>query len=565
MPSSTGCVQSSVNFSTCFFFLPPFAAGFFCGTGREKSGEGRRGRGGGQAGGPGGGQPGAAGGSGREAGQAGSPAPPAPRAARPGPAEGGGGGPGPAPRVGPSRARPGRALQERSQAGPSGGAGGAEGSRQGEDGPERTGSRAARRARRALTTGAMAASARGKKGAPPRAHARKHSRAATARAPPPAPPAPTPPPGRAQGERRRAPCVGSAERSPEPSIPSGRRAPPGPARSWLCRRVVRPGRGTGLRGGGAAGRGRGRSEGARSGSRRQRPRAWGRRAPPRAAVRLRRGRVPAVPRSCRGVTRHEGRPTKGNAITGVTGECHSVTGTHLHGGCPAAGHRITAEHRTPSRQTPRRDGRPAERAAPMTGVHPSRCNPARPHPEAALPAPFSPLPPPRSPRSRPARPADKNSRAGRVRPAALGPAAGPGLPMAGGIFSPLGSYAELEQGAWHPLVCLLCHGPFQQPCLLDCYHAFCASCLRGRAASGRLRCPLCGYGRSGRRRAWKPRRESRPALLLSPPLPSGIPRWCGAARGCPPWTACFSSWWTARRRARRTRSAPTATGSAPRR
>lgn len=325
MPSSTGCVQSSVNFSTCFFFLPPFAAGFFCGTGREKSGEGRRGRGGGQAGGPGGGQPGAAGGSGREAGQAGSPAPPAPRAARRGPAEGGGGGPGPAPRVGPSRARPGRALQERSQAGPSGGAGGAEGSRQGEDGPERTGSRAARRARRALTTGAMAASARGKKGAPPRAHARKHSRAATARAPPPAPPAPTPPPGRAQGERRRAPCVGSAERSPEPSIPSGRRAPPGPARSWLCRRVVRPGRGTGLRGGGAAGRGRGRSEGARSGSRRQRPRAWGRRAPPRAAVRLRRGRVPAVPRSCRGVTRHEGRPTKGNAITGVTGECHRVS------------------------------------------------------------------------------------------------------------------------------------------------------------------------------------------------------------------------------------------------
>ncbi|XP_042687741.1 RING finger protein 207 [Centrocercus urophasianus] len=65
--------------------------------------------------------------------------------------------------------------------------------------------------------------------------------------------------------------------------------------------------------------------------------------------------------------------------------------------------------------------------------------------------------------------------------------------MAGGIFSPLGSCAELEQGAWHPLVCLLCHGPFQQPCLLDCYHAFCASCLRGRAASGRLRCPLCGH------------------------------------------------------------------------
>lgn len=29
MPSSTGWVQSRVNFNTCFFFLPPFAAGFF--------------------------------------------------------------------------------------------------------------------------------------------------------------------------------------------------------------------------------------------------------------------------------------------------------------------------------------------------------------------------------------------------------------------------------------------------------------------------------------------------------------------------------------------------------
>lgn len=35
MPSSTGCVQSSVNFRTCFFFLPPFAAGFFCCRGKE--------------------------------------------------------------------------------------------------------------------------------------------------------------------------------------------------------------------------------------------------------------------------------------------------------------------------------------------------------------------------------------------------------------------------------------------------------------------------------------------------------------------------------------------------
>ncbi|XP_056364354.1 RING finger protein 207 [Oenanthe melanoleuca] len=65
--------------------------------------------------------------------------------------------------------------------------------------------------------------------------------------------------------------------------------------------------------------------------------------------------------------------------------------------------------------------------------------------------------------------------------------------MAGGIFSPLESYSELEKANCHPLVCLLCHEPYQHPCLLDCYHNFCASCLRGRASDGRLRCPLCGH------------------------------------------------------------------------
>ncbi|XP_062449637.1 RING finger protein 207 isoform X2 [Rhea pennata] len=65
--------------------------------------------------------------------------------------------------------------------------------------------------------------------------------------------------------------------------------------------------------------------------------------------------------------------------------------------------------------------------------------------------------------------------------------------MAGGIFSPLGSCAALEAASCHPLVCLLCREPYQHPCLLDCYHNFCAGCLRGRAADGRLACPLCGH------------------------------------------------------------------------
>ncbi|XP_009887995.1 PREDICTED: RING finger protein 207 [Charadrius vociferus] len=37
--------------------------------------------------------------------------------------------------------------------------------------------------------------------------------------------------------------------------------------------------------------------------------------------------------------------------------------------------------------------------------------------------------------------------------------------MAGGIFSPLGSCSELEKANCHPLVCLLCHEPYQHPCL----------------------------------------------------------------------------------------------------
>ncbi|KAM8796425.1 RING finger protein 207 [Eudromia elegans] len=56
-----------------------------------------------------------------------------------------------------------------------------------------------------------------------------------------------------------------------------------------------------------------------------------------------------------------------------------------------------------------------------------------------------------------------------------------------------GAAGALPGGGCHPLVCRLCRGPYEQPCLLDCYHDFCAGCLRGRAADGRLACPLCGH------------------------------------------------------------------------
>uniref|UniRef100_A0A8B9JXH9 RING finger protein 207 n=1 Tax=Astyanax mexicanus TaxID=7994 RepID=A0A8B9JXH9_ASTMX len=64
--------------------------------------------------------------------------------------------------------------------------------------------------------------------------------------------------------------------------------------------------------------------------------------------------------------------------------------------------------------------------------------------------------------------------------------------MSGGIFAPLENLFDPDSANCHPLVCHLCHEQYEHPCLLDCYHTFCASCLRGRAVDSRLTCPLCG-------------------------------------------------------------------------
>uniref|UniRef100_A0A8C2DL74 RING finger protein 207 n=1 Tax=Cyprinus carpio TaxID=7962 RepID=A0A8C2DL74_CYPCA len=65
--------------------------------------------------------------------------------------------------------------------------------------------------------------------------------------------------------------------------------------------------------------------------------------------------------------------------------------------------------------------------------------------------------------------------------------------MSGDIFSPLDNLYDLDSANCHPLVCHLCQEQYEHPCLLDCYHTFCASCLRGRAVDSRLTCPLCGH------------------------------------------------------------------------
>ncbi|XP_055364838.1 RING finger protein 207 isoform X2 [Betta splendens] len=65
--------------------------------------------------------------------------------------------------------------------------------------------------------------------------------------------------------------------------------------------------------------------------------------------------------------------------------------------------------------------------------------------------------------------------------------------MAGEIFPNLDNPYNTDCTNIHPLVCHLCQEQYQSPCLLDCYHIFCARCLRGRTNDSRLSCPLCGY------------------------------------------------------------------------
>ncbi|CAG0900191.1 unnamed protein product, partial [Darwinula stevensoni] len=52
---------------------------------------------------------------------------------------------------------------------------------------------------------------------------------------------------------------------------------------------------------------------------------------------------------------------------------------------------------------------------------------------------------------------------------------------------------NLDSFSRNPLICSLCHQLYEEPCLLACYHTFCARCLRDRIPDGKVCCPLCGY------------------------------------------------------------------------
>ncbi|CAG5121432.1 unnamed protein product [Candidula unifasciata] len=66
--------------------------------------------------------------------------------------------------------------------------------------------------------------------------------------------------------------------------------------------------------------------------------------------------------------------------------------------------------------------------------------------------------------------------------------------MSGDIFQPMENPDEPSQPATrNPLLCYLCNEPYREPCIFGCFHSFCSQCLLGRAAEGKMSCPLCGY------------------------------------------------------------------------
>ncbi|OWF52070.1 RING finger protein 207-like [Mizuhopecten yessoensis] len=50
---------------------------------------------------------------------------------------------------------------------------------------------------------------------------------------------------------------------------------------------------------------------------------------------------------------------------------------------------------------------------------------------------------------------------------------------------------EVDVIGRNPLMCYLCNGKYDDPCILGCYHSFCSACLGGRAMDGKMLCPLC--------------------------------------------------------------------------
>lgn len=44
----------------------------------------------------------------------------------------------------------------------------------------------------------------------------------------------------------------------------------------------------------------------------------------------------------------------------------------------------------------------------------------------------------------------------------------------------------------NPLTCGVCQDYYRDPCLLSCFHTFCAKCIHGPYLDGKITCPVCG-------------------------------------------------------------------------
>lgn len=44
----------------------------------------------------------------------------------------------------------------------------------------------------------------------------------------------------------------------------------------------------------------------------------------------------------------------------------------------------------------------------------------------------------------------------------------------------------------NPLLCYVCKDYYAEPCLLTCYHTFCARCLQNKVSDNKINCPTCG-------------------------------------------------------------------------
>ncbi|XP_076633398.1 RING finger protein 207 isoform X3 [Colletes latitarsis] len=47
-------------------------------------------------------------------------------------------------------------------------------------------------------------------------------------------------------------------------------------------------------------------------------------------------------------------------------------------------------------------------------------------------------------------------------------------------------------GPRNPLICSVCHNYYNEPCLLSCFHTFCARCICGPHLDGKVTCSICG-------------------------------------------------------------------------